>query len=146
LTADLDFEGAEITSAGWYTENDGSLIFSGTFNGNGHTIKNVTIVRNGYTGDDKDEYKTNQWHSSYYNVGLFSYVTGTVCNVIFENVTVKPSFNGETAGNYVGIVCGTLEGRVEQCTFINCAYDAGGDTKALVAGKNNGEILFCNER
>jgi hypothetical protein len=145
LTADLDFEGAEITSAGWYTEENGSLIFSGTFNGNGHTIKNLTIVRNGYTGDDEDGYKTDKYHSSYYNVGLFSYVTGTVRDVTFENVTVKPLFDDDVTGNFVGIVCGTLEGRVERCTFIHCEYDAGGDIKGLVAGKDLGEILCCYE-
>lgn len=143
LTAELDFEGAEITSVG---NSKTEKYFKGVFNGNGHKISNLKITRNDFDGEESNgDHTTYKYHSSYYNVGLFSLVEGTVCNVVFENVTVKPLFEGEPVGNFVGIVCGTLNGKVSGCDFINCTYGCAGEFKGLVTGKNEGTVSSCYE-
>ncbi|MDE7082698.1 MAG: hypothetical protein K2O89_03235 [Clostridia bacterium] len=144
LTADLDFENAEITSVG---SSATDKLFTGVFNGNGYTIKNLKITRNDFDEAEKNgNYDTYRYHSSYYNVGLFSLVEGAVRNVVFENVTVRPEFGGEVTGSFVGIVCGTLRGEVSGCDFINCVYGCAGEFKGIVAGKNEGQIISCFEK
>ena len=154
LTADLDFDGAEITSIGsHHLEED----FLGVFNGNGHTISNLTINRNDFseadTSSDRNE-NNYPYHASRYNVGLFSFVKGVVTNVHFVNVTVANTFSGsfvtetgtelkfenEAIGNFIGIVAGTVEGTVSNCTFDNCVVK-GGDLKGIVCGKDTAVIV-----
>ncbi len=131
LMADLDFKGVETTSIGYYYEDadgknaDYSAVFSGIFNGNGHSISNLKINANAYSGTVTDS----KYHASFYNVGLFSYVTGTVKDLTLNNVTVEPSYNGEPTGNYVGVVCGTLKGSIQNCALIKCSYYGMGDAE-----------------
>lgn len=150
LMADLDFAGAEITSVGYYYESeqgdvDLTAVFSGVFDGNGHSIKNVKIVRNSYdkpTGNGN--YDSNRYHASYYNVGLFSYVTGTVKNLTLTNVNVTPTYEGEGTGNFVGVVCGALFGSVENCILNGCTYYGAGDDSlrtGIVCGSNYGSVI-----
>ena len=76
----------------------GSMVtpFSGTFNGNGHTISNITI-KNGTSA------------------GLFAYVSasGVVENLTLSNITVSGSFD------YAGSVAGYLNGTVRLCIVDN---------------------------
>ena len=147
LMQDLDFGNIETTSIGFYREEDEDFsgVFSGDFDGNGKTIKNLIIVRNDYDGDyGEGNYDTNVFHNAYYNVGLFCCVTGTVKNLTIENVKVQPTFNGEGCGNMIGVVCGTLFGVVEDCKINNCSY-YGKDEETLktgiVCGANYGSIV-----
>ena len=88
LEADLDFEGENWSG----TFATGS--FSGTIQGNGHTIKNVTFKQ---TKMDAE------------NTGLFGSLQSTckIENVIFENVnfTIEKGFN--RAANY-GLLAGSI--------------------------------------
>lgn len=153
LTADLDFNGKEITSIGsHHVEAD----FLGVFNGNGHTISNLNINRNDYSEAGTSDRNENNYpyHASRYNVGLFSFVKGVVANVHFVNVTVANTFNGsfvtetgtelkfenEAIGNFIGVVAGTVEGTVSNCTFDNCIVK-GGDLKGIVCGKDTATIV-----
>jgi len=160
LTADLDFEGATITSIG--SHHVGADFF-GVFNGNGHAIRNLNIDRNDFSGEyigeedgkKKGDYDVYPYHASRFNVGLFSYVTGSVCNVSFENVTVASYFTGsydtgnsvlnyekEPIGNFVGIVAGTVNGTVSNCTFTNCNVKASGDLKGIICGKDTATTVI----
>ena len=158
LTADLDFENATITSIG---SHHMGADFSGVFNGNGFTIRNLNIDRNefsgAYVGEGGVEHPDESlypFHASRYNVGLFSFVKGSVANVNFDNVTVASRFTGEYErngqiikytnepfGNSVGVVAGTVSGTVSNCTFTNCKVYAGGELKGIVCGKQDAVVI-----
>ena len=95
LEADLDLTGVTWTPIGRVTkENDKFYDFYGTFDGQGHTISNLTIGDDGsYTSDDG------------HNNGLFGGTrNATVKNLIMENATIK--------GNYfVGAVIAHAQAR-----------------------------------
>ena len=95
LTADIDFGGETVNPVGIFepksdAEEDAetpntALAFTGTFDGNGHTLSNIKI-----DAADKD------------GVGLFGCMTGDgswVKNLKVENISVK-------GGNYTGGVVG----------------------------------------
>lgn len=103
-------------------ENDGA--FTGSFDGNGHTIKNLPL--------DYDTYKY---------VGLFGYLDGPVYNVTLENVDVKSSRYGGGIAGYADtngtirncVVSGTVE--VDNSYF--STYSGG------IVGYSNAEITGC---
>ena len=84
LVNDIDLSGVKFTPI----EN-----FTGNFNGNGHTIKNLKIKASSST------------------VGLFSVLSGNVSNLKLENVDI--TVTGEYAD--VGAICGKLYGSVKDC-------------------------------
>lgn len=165
LTADLDFQGRTITAVGNHTDKRD---FTGIFNGNGHTIKNLNIDSNDMdkgpytTEDDNGNIVTRPAadvfanHRSRYNVGLFGYLTGTVTNVCFENVNVASLFTGDYTnskgvtthyvdtpfGNCVGVAAGTVNGGIiSYCTFNNCSARAADRDRGIVCGKASNAIV-----
>ncbi len=98
-------------------------------------------------------------HRSRYNVGLFSYLTGTITNVRFENIYVASYFTGDYTnskgqtthynhvpfGNCVGIAAGTVNGGiVSNCTFVNCTARAADRDRGIVCGKaTSAKITNC---
>jgi hypothetical protein len=70
--------------------------FAGTFDGNGHIIRNMQI-------DNKD---ATAWH-----LGVFGYVTGQIRNLTVENVYLASGPNSR----WVGLLAGTCEGLIENC-------------------------------
>ena len=149
LMSDLDFNNQELTSVGYYFEEgeniDASGVFTGVFDGNGYTIKNLNVVRNSYTQQTQNgNYDTNKFHPAYYNVGLFSYVTGTIKNLTLQNVKSVPNYQGELTGNYVGVMCGALFGLIENCNINGCYYYGKDDDSlisGIVCGANHGSIV-----
>ena len=76
LGCDIDLSGVNwIPLGASATQTDNSQIsFTGTFNGNGHTIKNLTITRN---------------TTERYNfVGLFSRIGGTIQNLVIKDANI----------------------------------------------------------
>lgn len=72
-----------------------------SFNGNGHTIANMTIV-----GTETDEY-----------VGMFSYAEGGVIeNLILKDVDIRSSYSS-TSDAYIGSIAGAIGagGRISNC-------------------------------
>ena len=105
LTADIDLGGQEWTPIG-FTESSNQYAFTGTFDGDGHVIKNFKIT-------DIPEGTT----VSYTNVGLFGAVQGgTIKNLGVEDVSItvdnKPD---KSAINRVGALVGRLAGTVTNC-------------------------------
>lgn len=102
LVADIDMEGIPYVSAGQLvTLNEGEenermvYGFSGSFDGNGHTISNLTIKRNLRSG------------MSY--VGLFGYChRATITNLTLDNVSyaVVSGADQSSIGAYVGGIAG----------------------------------------
>lgn len=89
IMADLDF-----TGKGWKnTLTYGN--FSGTINGNGHTLSNITVTQN-------DAGKS--------NAGLFGTITdsATIKDVKFENVTLNIETGSRRPDASFGLLCGSL--------------------------------------
>jgi hypothetical protein len=97
LMANLDLENREIKPVGF-----GASFFGGTFDGNGHVIKNVKIV----DSSDRD-------------IGLFGRIDGTVKNLGVENISLNSE--GDAAKNYnVGGLAGYVRlGTVSDCFVRN---------------------------
>ncbi|MEE1097411.1 MAG: fibronectin type III domain-containing protein, partial [Bacteroidales bacterium] len=75
---------------------------SGTFDGDGYSIR-YTIESAVSSGD----------------FGLFGSVSGTIKNL---NITASATITG--AADNVGLLCGTLTGRIEYCRAINCVVNS----------------------
>lgn len=105
LKADLDFSDVDQDDI-----NKGIItIFSGEFNGNNHTIKNLTI------------------ETSNINMGLFNQLSGSavVKNLNLDNVTIKQKGNA-TGSKRAGILFGQNTSRstvVENITITNSTLD-----------------------
>ncbi|HRY77667.1 MAG TPA: hypothetical protein P5154_02765, partial [Candidatus Izemoplasmatales bacterium] len=87
LTADIDLAGAEWTPIGTDTAP-----YSGTFEGQNHTISDFTITRS------NDGY-----------AGFFGYVTGDIKNLRLTDVTVNVNPN---RAFYAGLLVGYLTGNL----------------------------------
>jgi len=103
-----DFKGTDFNIIGAL----GGNAFTGVFDGNGHTISNLT-----YTAKDTDY------------VGLFAYVDGAQ---IKDLGLIAPDIDGGT-GNYVGSLVGYLrEGTIKNC------YVAGGNVSGTSSFDSGG--------
>ena len=93
LDTDIDLTGKDWTPIGTGTRN----LYSGTFDGGGHTITGLTVTTN-------DEY-----------VGLFGWLNraGTVKNVVMEGVQIT---SNQIYGGSIGGVVGYSWGTIENCS------------------------------
>lgn len=91
ICADLDFTGEIWPSSLMYGN------FSGTIQGNGHTIRNVSIE---------------QTNNSKVNAGLFGYLSedAVLSDVTFENVTFTIKSGTRVAGTSYGLLAGSISG------------------------------------
>ena len=99
--------------------------FSGTLEGNGFTVKNLSLASQGG------------------NFGIFTRVSGTVSNITFENVSVTTTSYG---GACVGGVCGDLTGTLNRIVFKGSVSGQGGDSAdigGLVGKMHSGAITYC---
>lgn len=115
LNADLDFLGVEnVMPIGLQSEE--LIEFKGTFNGNGHTIRNLQIINpNGVSG-------------------MFANLGGIIKNLRLENC------------DFEGNICGALTAQsMVNAVVLNCDLDARttGETHGTVAGKFFGYIFNC---
>jgi len=102
LVADLDFSGSTYTGA-LVTPYPSTSTFYGTFDGNGHVLRNITI----HAGVSTNDYN--------YNFGVFATISGTVKNLGVENFQIT-SDSSSTPLWTAGPICGTLsQGTVENC-------------------------------
>lgn len=124
LENDLDLSGIDFEPLG----NESVGAFTGTLDGNGFTVKNLTLEKEG-----------NKY------VGLVGCLEGTVKNIKLDNVTV----NGQSA-RYVGSVAGFAE---ENALVENCETLSGSVTGSYVmvdfqlggiAGYNKGTVRGCS--
>lgn len=135
LTADIDLSDKTWTPIG-YSES-GITAFSGIFNGNGHKITGLNAGKEEPLSCVKDGF------------GLFAKVSGSVCNLMLENVY----FDVFVSGGYqaVGGIAGYLEGgNIENCSVSGFIQDVnsrqsrvGGLIGAITASTNPYNILSC---
>ena len=122
LTEDIDLGGKEWTPIG-YTVADLIMggheyfVFSGNFDGNGYTIKNLTIgtETSPYSGDV---------------CGLFGATSGTIEDVVLENVSINYVGGNHSSGygfRMGGALVGYSMGDIVNCTVIGLDMKAGSD-------------------
>ena len=122
ITEDIDLGGKEWTPVG---ETVADLImggheyfvFSGNFDGNGYTIKNLTIgtETSPYSGDV---------------CGLFGATSGTIEDVVLENVSINYVGGNHSSGygfRMGGALVGYSMGDIVNCTVIGLDMKAGSD-------------------
>ena len=119
LTADIDLTGKDWTPIGTGTRN----LYSGTFDGGGHTITGLTFTTN-------DEY-----------VGLFGCLdrTGTVKNVVMEGVQITNDNESSDVGGVVGFSLGTIENCSVSGSVSGTVYVGG-----VVGAQIGGSITGCS--
>ena len=105
LMKDVDLMGAN-----W----DPIKVFKGTFDGNGHAIKNLKV-----TGFDSGSY------TNYSNQGFFGKIAqnGVVKNLNLVNITLDASKMPANRINRIGLLAGSSTGLVQDCTTIGKVID-----------------------
>ena len=132
LTDDIDLSSVcgpklnDGSSVSWTPIGTNSNEYTGTFDGNDHTISGL------YINDSSDNYQ-----------GLFGYVSGTVKDL---GVSGRVSGPDSGTGNRVGGVVGRNSGTVENCynTGSVSGPDSGsGNRVGGVVGDNSGTVKNC---
>ena len=121
LANDIDLEGVNFTPIG---NNSGNNAFKGTFDGNGHTIRRLSI--------DSDK-----------NAGLFGFISGNgeIKNVRVEVLKIKTS--SSSAGGLVGYYVSTKP--IDNCHVIADSIIANTNTGGLVGyGGGTSNITIQN--
>lgn len=127
LCADIDlseFSNHRFNPIGSRWGLKGYRPFTGVFNGNGHTISNLT-----FRTEDR------------YSVGLFAYVAYAQ----IKNLSLTdPSIRAPNA-NHVGALIGFLgSGTVSNCAALNARIVASGSGGGLIGENDDGVILGCS--
>ncbi|MBO4940229.1 MAG: right-handed parallel beta-helix repeat-containing protein, partial [Clostridia bacterium] len=133
LTANIDLNNQEWTPVGQTGGYYASTYFQGTFDGQGHTIKNLQITK---TDPGKN-----------YAVGLFGFIDAGAADI--KNVKVDTA--NVTGHHWTGVIVGFLTGTITNCevtnTTLTCTHandDACGDKAGLIVGYiNNGLVSGC---
>lgn len=119
MTNDIDLTEATATDGdwsfghrGWNPIGSGDVYgcnaFSGTFDGNNHSIIGMRIQANAWVSSIAWPIGTKQAY-----VGLFADVTGTVKNLSMQNVFIEATYNNYDV--YVGAIAARASGRIENC-------------------------------
>ena len=112
-----------------------AIDFTGTFDGNGHTIKNIHIVDRTYNPTPAGDYRSSA------DVGLFARLDsgGTVKNL---KVTGSVS-SGERGINVGGIVGANNGGIVTNCTFSGSVSGGSAMNVGGIVGQNSSSVTDC---
>lgn len=122
LGADIDLTSwiaSNSPEQGWNPIGTNDNPFKGTFSGNGHTIKGMSILR-GSTDD----------------VGFFGVASGAT----ISNLTIEGSVNG---GNNVGILAGYFTGIIENCRAKGSVNGLSDCVGGLIGKSGNSNIKTC---
>lgn len=127
LGANIDLQGIDWIPIGFYrdsSEKNGDVpyAFSGHFNGNGHTIRNLKL--NTFSG--------------YNHVGLF----GAIENSEISQVTILPDGGSEIKGNdRTGIVAGYAKDSLIRDVTVKNGYVSSTGVSGGVAGETAGSVI-----
>jgi hypothetical protein len=138
LGADLDLGNQNWTpiAENKDTKSEAWVYFSGIFDGNGHTITNLTINQT-YDNSSSAVYK---WAFS----GLFGGNKGTIKNLNLQNVSL--TVKGNVTDLYAGGLCGCNEGTITHISIanftgsLNGTYKTGAYASSLV-GAGYGDAI-----
>ena len=133
LDADIDLEGAILEG--------GMNMYAGSFNGNGHTIKNVTIKDSTF---DYYDNKGNSWNE----VGLFKTLSAAaVSNLTLDNIKIETDANSATyvaAGILAGSSKGSITGVIINNSSVTGGYYTGGVVGYAYADINDCKLNGCS--
>ena len=123
LVNDIDL--SEVNSG--YFKPLGEL--SGSFDGNGYTIKNLYIDKDAYVANNAS---LEEIGDSFENVGLFNTIahTGKIYNLKIEKATIKGSYNK------VGTICGENYGLIERIEVKDVLLDVNAGYIGGIAGSS----------
>ena len=127
LTHDIDLSGTE-----WEPVGDRNNVYTGTFDGNGHTISNLTITKENLSfGDD---------------CGMFGRVgtNATIQDLTLENVRLNV---GATDGVPIGALAGVNQGTISNCKVsgnIFVTNNRAGYVGGIVGCMHSGVIQYCH--
>ncbi len=136
IFADLDFEG-EIWPTAFIYGN-----FNGTINGNGYTMKNISVV---------------QTNNSKVNAGLFGNMaeTAKISDLTFQDVTVTIKAGTRVTGTRYGLFAGTIseKAQIEGVKILNgtleidssCYFGTDDYSIGLVCGNGNSTVVEIAE-
>ncbi len=119
LVADIDLAGIYWTPIGTSWEP-----FVGTFDGNGHSIKNLKV------SDKSDS-------------GLFGYSQGKLMNINLVDVTIEVPAYLQIFTGYVGGLVGGNYGEITNCSIVGNSSIIGNDFIGGLVGCNSGVISNC---
>ena len=142
LDTDIDLNNMRSLVSNWTPLGSEEKPYTGVFDGNGYTIKNLTLV--------EEEAKEGKAH-----IGFISYAkNATIKNVTFENVTINiPCLDIDHSQGHIGAVVGSLEGTsvVENVTVkgdikIEATPTANGASRvaAVVGGNTYANVTIKN--
>lgn len=138
ITDDLDFTGKKfipfggVTVLGTKCDYNIQKAFTGTLDGQGHTLSNITDFV--FTSSSKD-----------YEIGIVGLARScTIKNLIVRNFVgkIQPCFvNARSNGG----ICGNMSGgTIENCALLNSSiYGGGSPTGGIVAYLNGGTVKNC---
>lgn len=135
LISNIEFSDADFAVGGdFYNSsagfqpigNDESNAFSGVLDGNGHTIKNLTI-------------SVREAKNAVY-VGLFGYNTGTIKNLGLENGNIYGKNTKQASEDYLYAYIGSIAGR-NRGTIENC-YNTGKVVGAAEKGTHYNTLVY----
>ena len=103
------------------------IYFSGTFDGQGHTISGIYIA---FMGDAVESYNYQ---------GLFGYIDGVV-----RNLNVTESYIYFELFSYIGGIAGRSDGTIQDCSYSGKV--TGQSTVGGIAGYSSGTVKNCINR
>ena len=147
LTDDIDLAGVDMDSIGWYVlcNKSSTLLFDrsfrGTFDGQGHTVSNLTIDHNGcstgfFGSADGAVIKNVKIRNAYiFGMRQTGGIVGRLVRSTLNNCTFTGTVSscGKGAGQYSGTFVGGLVGEMSGSQILNCAAEA----EILVFGAAN---------
>lgn len=147
LTDDIDLTGVDMDPIGWFVQaNKSSTLrfdrsFRGTFDGQGHTISNLTIQHNGcstglFGSTDGAVIKNVKVKSAYvFGMRQTGGLVGRLVSSTLQNCTFTGEIcsRGKGAGQNSGAFVGGLVGEMSGSQILNCAAEA----EILVFGAAN---------
>ena len=142
LDGDIDLSAQRSLTSNWTPLGSSEVPFTGVFDGNGHTIKNLILV--------EEEAKEGKAY-----IGFISYAkNATIKNVTFENAYINiPCLDIDHSQGHIAVVAGSLEGTslVEDVTVkgdikIEATQTANGASRVgVIAGGNSfGDVTMKN--
>lgn len=130
LTHDIDLSGTE-----WEPVGDRNNVYTGTFDGNGHTISNLAITKKNLSFED--------------DCGMFGRVgtNATIKDLTLKNVSLNVSADRENAGLGIGALAGVNQGTISNCKVSGNIFVTNneiGYVGGVVGQMESGVIQYCH--
>lgn len=169
LTANIDLAGIDWKPIGQTGGYSSSTYFQGIFDGDGHTISNLTVTHWEAGNDGGKNYASGLFGfldcgqsgsiknltiegavvKGHHWCGVIAgYTSGTVENCVVKNATVECTHvNGEACGDKAGVITGYIngiKGTVKNCQAVDSTVKAGRDGGQIVGAAQATQVVDCS--